>query len=60
MVKQHYNVIWSDDAKASFRSVYNYIKKRESVEQARKVRDEIRDLAKGLGFMPHKFMEDPF
>lgn len=60
MVKQHYKVIWSDDAKAALRSVYNYIKKRESVEQARKVRDEIRDLGKSLGFMPHKYTEDPF
>ena len=60
MVKQHYKVIWSDDAKATLRSVYYYIKKRESVEQSRKVRDEIRDLAKSLGFLPHKYTEDPF
>ncbi|MFO8001277.1 MAG: type II toxin-antitoxin system RelE/ParE family toxin [Marinilabilia sp.] len=60
MVKRHYQVIWDDEAKASLRKVYNYIKKRESVEQAMKVRDEIRDLAKSLGFMPHKFSKDPF
>lgn len=60
MVKKHYKVIWDDEAKASLRSIYNYIKKRESIEQARKVRDEIKDLAKSLGFIPHKYSEDPF
>jgi plasmid stabilization system protein ParE len=60
MVKKHYRVIWDDEAKASLRSIYNYIKKRESIEQAKKVRDGIRDLAKGLGFIPHKYTEDPF
>ena len=59
MVKKNYKVIWDDEAKASLRSIYNYIKKRESIDQARKVRDEIRDLAKSLGFMPHKYAEDP-
>jgi plasmid stabilization system protein ParE len=60
MVKKHYKVIWDDEAKSSLRSIYNYIKKRESVEQAKKVRVEIIDLAKSLGFMPHKYSEDPF
>ena len=60
MVKKNYIVIWDDEAKASLRSIYNYIKKRESIDQARKIRDGIRDLAKSLGFMPHKYMEDPF
>lgn len=60
MVKKNYTVIWDDEAKASLRSIYNYIKKRESIDQARKVRDEIKDLAKSLGFMPHKYAEDPF
>jgi plasmid stabilization system protein ParE len=60
MVKKHYKVIWDDEAKASLRSIYNYIKNRQSTEQAIKVRDEIKDLAKSLGFMPHKYTEDPF
>lgn len=60
MVKQHYKVIWSDDAKSALRNVYNYIKKRESVGQAKKVRNEIGELAKSLGFMPHKYNEDSF
>jgi len=60
MVKRNYKVIWEDSAKASLRSIYNYIKKRESEDQAKKVRDVIRDLARSLGFMPHKYVEDPF
>ena len=60
MVKKHYSVIWDDEAKASLRRIYNYIKNRESIDQARKVRDEIRDLTRSLGFMPQKYTEDPF
>ena len=60
MVKKNYKVIWEDDAKASLRRIYNYIKKKESVDQAIKVRNEIRDLAKSLEFMPHKYVEDPY
>ena len=60
MVKRNYKVIWEDQAKASLHSIYNYIKKWESIDQARKVTNEIRDLAKSLGFMPHKYVEDPF
>ncbi len=60
MVKRNYKVIWDDEAKVSLRRIYNYIKNRESTDQAIKVRDEIKDLAKSLGFMPHKYAEDPF
>jgi plasmid stabilization system protein ParE len=52
--------MWDDEAKISLRKISNYIKKRESVDQAIKVRETIKDLAKGLGFMPHKFSKDPF
>jgi plasmid stabilization system protein ParE len=60
MVKRNYKVIWDDQAKASLRKIFNYIKNKESVEQAINVMNEIRDLAKSLGFMPHKYSEDPF
>ena len=60
MVKRNYKVIWEDQAKASLRSIYIYIKKRESADQAGKVSNEIRNLAKSLSFMPHKYVEDPF
>ncbi len=60
MVKRNYKVIWEDQAKSSLRRIYNYIKKRESADQARKVSNEIRDLAKSLGFIPRKYVEEPF
>jgi plasmid stabilization system protein ParE len=60
MVKRKYKVLWDNQAKASLRKIFNYIKQKESVEQAIIVRNEIRDLAKSLGFMPHKYAEDPF
>jgi len=59
VVKRHYKVIWNKQARTSLRKIYNYIKKRESEQQAAKVRDEIRELAKSLGFMPHKYARDP-
>ena len=59
MVKRNYKVIWDDQAKTSLRKIFNYIKNKESVEQAINVRNEIRALAKSLGFMPHKYAEDP-
>jgi len=60
MVKKNYKVIWDDQAKASLRRIFNYIKNKESVEQSINVRNKIRNLAKSLGFMPHKYVEDPF
>jgi plasmid stabilization system protein ParE len=60
MVGRHYQVIWDDEAKASLRTIYEYIKNRESLDQAIKVRDAIKELAQSLGFLPHKFSKDPF
>jgi len=60
VVKRHYKVVWDKKARTSLRKIYNYIKKRESEQQASKVRTEIRDLARSLGFMPHKYARDPF
>ncbi len=60
MVNQTFKVVWDDEAKASLRSIYNYIKKRESIAQAKIVRDEIKELGKSLGFMPSKFSKEEF
>ena len=60
MVKRNYKVIWDDEAKASLRKISNYIKNRESIDQAIKVRDAIKNLARNMGFIPHKFTKDPF
>ena len=50
MVKRHYKVIWNKQARTSLRKIYNYIKKRESEQQAVKVRDEIRELGQKSRF----------
>ncbi|HEC42486.1 MAG TPA: type II toxin-antitoxin system RelE/ParE family toxin [Bacteroides sp.] len=60
MVKKHYKVVWQDEARASLRKIYNYIKKRESKEQATRVRSEIKKQGDSLGFMPRKYTRDPF
>ena len=60
MVKRNYKVLWEDQAKASLQKIFNYIKNKESVEQAINVSNEIRALAKSLGFMPHKYAKDPY
>ena len=60
MVKKQVKIIWDDEAKKSLKSIYNYIKNRESVETARKVRDTIVEQAKTLTDFPEKFTEEPF
>jgi plasmid stabilization system protein ParE len=55
MVKKKVGIIWDDEAKKSFRSIYNYIKKRESTEVAKKVRNEIVTQTKSLNDFPEKF-----
>ena len=42
------------------KSIYNYTKKRESVDRARKVINEIAASAKNLNAFPEKFVEDPY
>ncbi len=60
MVKKHYKVVWQDEAKSSLLKIYCYIKKRESQEQAARIRSEIKKEGDNLGFMPHKYTRDPF
>jgi plasmid stabilization system protein ParE len=58
MVKKNFKVVWDDEAKASLRLIYNYIKNKESIDQAKKVVREITDLGKSLGYMPTKFSKE--
>lgn len=60
MVKKKLKVVWNDEAKYALRNIYNYIKQRESVERAKKVRNEIAASAKNLNVFPEKFVEDPY
>lgn len=55
MVKKKAKIIWDDEAKRSLRNIYNYIKRRESVDVAKKVRNEIVSQAKTLNDFPEKF-----
>lgn len=59
MVKKKLGIIWDDEAKKSLRSIYHYIKKRESIEVAKKVRNEIVAQSKSLSDFPEKFEEEP-
>ena len=54
MVKKGMKIIWDDEANKSLRNIYNYIKGRESIEVAKKVRDEISSQAKSLNDFPEK------
>ncbi len=42
MVKKRMKIIWDDEAKKSLRNIYNYIKGRESIDVAKRVRNEIQ------------------
>jgi plasmid stabilization system protein ParE len=59
MVKRKLGIVWGDEAKDALKSIYKYIKKRESIEKAKKVRNEIVASAKDLNIFPEKFAEDP-
>ena len=58
--KKTVKVIWDVEAKKSLRSIYDYIKSRESVRVAKKVRTEIVEQVKQLAFLPEKFQEEPY
>jgi plasmid stabilization system protein ParE len=55
MVKKRMKIIWDDEAKKSLRNIYNYIKGRESIDVAKRVRNEISSQAKSLNDFPEKF-----
>jgi|694.fasta_scaffold04727_18 plasmid stabilization system protein ParE len=59
MVKKRLKVIWDNEAKQSLKSIYYYIKQRESQAQAVRVRKKIVELAKSLSSFPEKFAEEP-
>jgi plasmid stabilization system protein ParE len=55
MVKRKLKIIWDNEAKKSLQNIYNYIKGRESIEAAKKVRNKIFTQAKSLQDFPEKF-----
>jgi plasmid stabilization system protein ParE len=52
-------IIWDNEAKRSLRSIYDYLKHKESIRVARKVRDEIVNQTKSLNQFPEKFVQEP-
>ncbi len=58
MVKKKPQIIWDDEAKRSLKSIYSYIKKRQSIEVAKKVRNEIASQTKTLNDFPEKFEQE--
>jgi plasmid stabilization system protein ParE len=58
VVKKKIKIIWDDEAKKSLRHIYSYIKGRESVEVASKVRDKIITQTKTLNDFPEKFEKE--
>ena len=58
-MKKHYKVVWQDNAKASLRSIYNFIKKHESYEQAKSLRARLKEEGDSLVFIPHKYTKEP-
>ena len=60
MVENKLRTVWNNEAKYALKNIYNYIKKKESAERAKKVRDEIVGSAKDLNVFPAKFVEDPY
>ncbi|MBX2894934.1 MAG: type II toxin-antitoxin system RelE/ParE family toxin [Cyclobacteriaceae bacterium] len=53
-------IIWDDEAKKSLRSIYDYIKVRESASTAIRVRGEIIKQIKSLPLFPEKFAREPY
>lgn len=58
MVKKKMKIIWDDEAKKSLWHIYFYIKSREPVEVACKVRDKIITQTKTLDGFPEKFEKE--
>lgn len=59
MVKKRLKIIWDDESKRSLRSIFEYIKNRESIRVATKVRSEIIKQTKTLNRLPEKFEKEP-
>jgi plasmid stabilization system protein ParE len=59
MVRKKLLIIWDNEAKRSLRSIYDYLKTKESIPVAKKVRNEILMQSRSLGQFPEKFAEEP-
>jgi plasmid stabilization system protein ParE len=53
-------ILWDNEAKRSLRSIFDFIKKKESTSVAKKVRDGIIVKTKSLSLFPDKFSLEPY
>jgi plasmid stabilization system protein ParE len=60
MVAKKLKIVWSPLAKKSLRDIFEYIKVRQSINQATIVRDEIIVKVDSLTDFPEKFQIDPY
>jgi plasmid stabilization system protein ParE len=58
--RKRIKIIWDDEAKRSLRSIYDYIKKRESTRVASRIRKEIVEQAKSLVVFSERFQKEPY
>lgn len=59
MVAGKLKVVWSDDARQQLRAAYNYIKK-DSLQNAKKVRSDITVMTGSLIKNPERFAPDKY
>src|SRR5437879_10117888 len=57
--KKGMRIMWDDEAKRSLRSIYEYVKTRESLNVAKRVRNTIARQARDLSLFPEKFANEP-
>ncbi len=60
MVKKKSKIIWDDEAKRSLRSIYDYLKNKESITVAKKVATTIVKETRTLNQFSDKFSEEPY
>jgi plasmid stabilization system protein ParE len=60
MVKGKLRIIWDNEARNSLKSIYDYIKNRESEDVAKKVRGEIVSQVKMLLNFPEKYAREHY
>lgn len=60
MVKKKSKIIWDNEAKRSLRSIYDYLKNKESITVAKKVTTAVVKQTKELNKFPEKFSKEPY
>lgn len=59
MVKKITRILWDNEAKKSLHTIYQYIKHRESIGQAKRVRKKIIEEVRKISLFPQKSSREP-